>query len=101
MKPQVLGTDKDKAILDEIDVKTGEEDEIMVRHTTGKLYQFNKETKIYDERGTGTIRLLDPDRRHDESPGSSRLTMRGSGTHASFSKENRLFFFILLIRFFF
>jgi len=80
---RILGTDREnsKPVLEEIDVKTGEEDEILVRHTNGKLYQFNKETKIYDERGTGTIRLLDPDRRRDGSPGNSRLTMRGTGTH--------------------
>jgi len=80
-KDEILGEDQsNKPTLKEIDVVTGEEDEILVLHAPAKLYQYNSESKTYSERGSGTLRLLDPDHRNAAN-NSSRLTMRGTGTH--------------------
>jgi len=63
-----------------VDVKTGEENETPIIETMAKLFYFEQDTKKYVERGAGKLRLLDP-KPTDDNKYSSRLTMRGQGTH--------------------
>jgi len=75
-----FGEDRDECKLELVEVQTGEEDEIPVIETMAKLYYFDQDNKTYLERGVGKLRLLDP-KNSDVNRYSSRLTMRGTGTH--------------------
>jgi len=75
-----FGEDRDECKLELVDVKTGEENETPIIETMAKLFYFEQETKKYVERGAGKLRLLDP-KPTDDNKYSSRLTMRGQGTH--------------------
>jgi Ran-binding protein 3 len=75
-----FGEDRDECKMDLVEVKTGEENETPVIETMAKLFYFEQHTKKYVERGAGKLRLLDP-KPTDDNKYSSRLTMRGQGTH--------------------
>lgn len=75
-----FGEDRDECKLELVDVKTGEENETPIIETMAKLFYFEQDTKKYVERGAGKLRLLDP-KPTDDNKYSSRLTMRGQGTH--------------------
>ncbi|RKP10845.1 hypothetical protein THASP1DRAFT_8960, partial [Thamnocephalis sphaerospora] len=61
--------------LQQVEVKTHEEDEDVVFKMRAKLFRFDKESKEWKERGTGDVRLL----KHKES-GKVRLLMRRDKT---------------------
>lgn len=59
-------------------VKTGEEEETnCLNITTARLFKFDKATKLYKERGRGTLRMND---KGSGSDFSSRLVFRTAGT---------------------
>ncbi|KAK9685730.1 Ran GTPase binding protein Sbp1 [Basidiobolus ranarum] len=62
--------------LDEVEVKTFEEDEESLFKMRAKLFRFDKELKEWKERGTGDVRFL----KHQET-GKIRLVMRRDKTH--------------------
>ncbi|ORX98907.1 hypothetical protein K493DRAFT_213473, partial [Basidiobolus meristosporus CBS 931.73] len=62
--------------LDEVEVKTLEEDEESLFKMRAKLFRFDKELKEWKERGTGDVRFL----KHKVS-GKVRLVMRRDQTH--------------------
>lgn len=78
-----FGEDRDECKLELVDVKTGEENETSIIETMAKLFYFDQKSKKYVERGAGKLRLLDPKPTDDNKYlfHSSRLTMRGQGTH--------------------
>ncbi|CAG8537682.1 6042_t:CDS:2 [Diversispora eburnea] len=62
--------------LDEIEVKTFEEDEDVLFKMRAKLFRFDKPLKEWKERGTGDVRFL----QHKETK-KIRLVMRRDKTH--------------------
>ncbi len=58
--------------LQEVEVKTGEEDEEALFKQRCKLYRFVAETKEWKEKGTGEIKLLS----HRQNAGVFRILMR-------------------------
>ena len=58
--------------LQEVEVKTGEEDEVAVFKQRCKLYRFNSETKEWKEKGTGELKLL----KHKDHGNMFRILMR-------------------------
>jgi Ran-binding protein 1 len=61
--------------LTEVEVKTGEEDEIVIFKIRSKLFRFDKEMQQWKERGTGDVRLL----QHKENK-KIRILMRREKT---------------------
>ncbi|CAG8512574.1 18898_t:CDS:2, partial [Racocetra fulgida] len=62
--------------LDEVEVKTFEEDEDVLFKMRAKLFRFDKPLKEWKERGTGDVRFL----QHKETE-KIRLVMRRDKTH--------------------
>ncbi|CAI2179221.1 7746_t:CDS:2 [Funneliformis geosporum] len=62
--------------LDEVEVKTFEEDEDVLFKMRAKLFRFDKPLKEWKERGTGDVRFL----RHKQTK-KVRLVMRRDKTH--------------------
>ncbi|GBB88686.1 hypothetical protein RclHR1_15240007 [Rhizophagus clarus] len=62
--------------LDEVEVKTHEEDEDVLFKMRAKLFRFDKSSKEWKERGTGDVRFL----QHKETK-RIRLVMRRDKTH--------------------
>lgn len=62
--------------LEEVEVKTHEEDEEALLKMRAKLFRFDKNSKEWKERGTGDVRFL----KHKET-GKIRLVMRRDKTH--------------------
>ncbi|PVU88118.1 hypothetical protein BB559_005721 [Furculomyces boomerangus] len=62
--------------LEEVEIKTNEEDEESVFKMRAKLFRFDKDANEWKERGTGDVKLL----KHKES-GKTRLLMRRDKTH--------------------
>ncbi|CAG8748776.1 5764_t:CDS:2, partial [Dentiscutata erythropus] len=62
--------------LDEVEVKTLEEDEDVLFKMRAKLFRFDKPLKEWKERGTGDVRFL----QHKETK-KIRLVMRRDKTH--------------------
>ncbi|CAG8436589.1 14577_t:CDS:2 [Funneliformis caledonium] len=62
--------------LDEVEVKTFEEDEDVLFKMRAKLFRFDKPLKEWKERGTGDVRFL----QHKETK-KIRLVMRRDKTH--------------------
>jgi E3 SUMO-protein ligase RanBP2 len=58
--------------LQEVEVKTGEEDEIAVFKQRCKLYRFDSDTKEWKEKGTGEMKIL----KHKINEGMYRILMR-------------------------
>ncbi|XP_038673803.1 E3 SUMO-protein ligase RanBP2 isoform X3 [Scyliorhinus canicula] len=56
---------------DKVDVKTGEEDEVVLFSNRAKLFRFDTETKEWKERGIGHVKLL-----QHRASGKIRLLMR-------------------------
>ncbi|KAI0240065.1 hypothetical protein LSAT2_009246 [Lamellibrachia satsuma] len=68
-----------KVALEEVEVKTGEEDEYNVFQINAKLYVFQKESQSWIERGRGLLRLNDMSNTERQSF-QSRLVMRTQGS---------------------
>ncbi|KAI7871218.1 RanBP1 domain-containing protein [Spinellus fusiger] len=62
--------------LEEVEVKTMEEDEDVLYKTRAKLFRFDKQLKEWKERGTGDVKFL----QHKETT-KVRLLMRRDKTH--------------------
>ncbi|OBZ82579.1 Ran-specific GTPase-activating protein 1 [Choanephora cucurbitarum] len=62
--------------LNEVEVKTNEEEEEVLFKMRAKLFRFQKDTKEWKERGTGDVKFL----KHKESS-KIRLLMRRDKTH--------------------
>lgn len=67
-----------KRKYDEVQVKTGEEDETNILSVSCKLFAFDKASSNWQERGRGTLRLNDYET--DDNQIGSRLVFRTSGS---------------------
>lgn len=73
-----------KRKYEEVETKTGEEDETNVMQISCKLFAFDKGVGNWQERGRGILRLNDlivADKDNDEFYTQSRLVFRTSGVH--------------------
>jgi E3 SUMO-protein ligase RanBP2 len=61
-----------KVKIEEVEAKTGEEDEDIVFKSRCKLYRFNSEIKEWKEKGVGEIKIL----KHKLNSNSYRVVMR-------------------------
>ncbi|KAI3409895.1 hypothetical protein GPALN_006269 [Globodera pallida] len=68
-----LAADASEAELEKI--KTGEEDELNLLHISCRFYQYNGETKVWQERGMGSLKI----NQHIDARDDVRLVGRQSG----------------------
>ena len=61
---------------DKVEVKTGEEGQIVEFKERGKLYRFDKDSGQWKEKGVGDMKLL-----RDETTGKARIIMRRDQVH--------------------
>lgn len=71
-----------KRKYEEVEVKTGEEEEINILHMSCKLFAYDKTSGSWQERGRGNLRLNDQEISDDNSSSytQSRLVFRAFGS---------------------